>query len=78
MEYSSNNMDICEDGHDRIVHAERHCPLCEMKKEFDEAETKITELRADIEKAEEDYSELETKYEKIKDTKTWLVGEETT
>lgn len=71
MGYSTNNMDICESGHDRIVHAERHCPLCALKEENEDTIASLTE---DLKVTKEQLEAAETELERVRDTMTWVFG----
>lgn len=41
-------MEVCQNGHDPIVHDEAFCPVCEKQKEIADLEEKIDRLQEEL------------------------------
>ena len=37
-------MNLCDDGHDEVCFAVRHCPVCRLKDELDDTKAEVKAL----------------------------------
>jgi len=53
-------MNICAEGHDEIVYEGRYCPFCEMKREKEGLEERVSELETELNDARAEIECLKT------------------
>ena len=65
-------MEVCNDGHDEIVHTDMNCPLCEALLELDDTQCELatasdeaTEFENEVEKLESYVAALESDLEDL-------------